>query len=78
MAVTIPKKAGVKTGSMFEFSQEGNNLIYRPLGTKSPTLKETHIEETSGAIDLDLNSRSLNKIIRELKENPYEREISLL
>jgi len=77
VALTIPKVAGIKPGSKVEFSQEGSKLIYRLLEHKFPSLEMRRIEETSGAINLDINPNFLSKIIKNLKENPYDREARL-
>ncbi|MEK7595683.1 MAG: AbrB/MazE/SpoVT family DNA-binding domain-containing protein [Patescibacteria group bacterium] len=76
IALTIPKEVGIKPGTRVKFERKKNKLIYELLDI-STTIETKRIEETSGAIDFNQDSKSLNKMIKHLRENQYDPKIRL-
>jgi len=74
VAVTIPKKVGIKPGTKVVFKMEDNKLIYEVLKHRSPTPQDKLIINTSGAFKIKV--KNLKQVLKDLKDNQYDKKIS--
>lgn len=73
--LTVPKSSGLRAGITVKYTRQDTKLIYEILESASPISTEKHIRETGGAFKVKVNN--LERILKSLKENPYDKKIRL-
>ncbi len=75
VALTIPKKLGIKPGTKVKFRRESNKLVYELLEPKLAVSQENTIRKTSAAFKIKVPN--LNQVLTRLKENQYDKQIRI-
>lgn len=76
VAVTIPKKVGIKPGTAVKFKHEKNKLIYEILESQNTDKNDSldkQLRKMCGAMKID--GENLMSVLKSVEEDPYDKEV---